>query len=397
MKATLVGFTIPDELLHEINRTDALMASQTHRFAWATVSALTSAGVDVNLVSAAPVSDYPRNPRLFWRSRSFVQHGVQGYLMPFVNAIILKHLTRSLSAWTLGLRRLRQGRPDWILVHGVHTPFLWFGVGAARLVGAKAGVLVTDPPGVVRPEDGLVRRTLKRLDIALSRAALMRSDAVVVLAKPLAEDFATGVPHMVMEGIFDASAWSPTASVDKEDDSPFVITYAGGLSAEYGVEDLVNAVLAMPDPTVELHLFGRGPLEEWIAEVASEDQRVRPSRVVDPSELAGIYAASDVLVQPRPVNQGFVPYSFPSKLIEYLASGTPVVTTRLPNIPEDYDAHVVWSEAGAEGLRTAIDHVRAKPVAERRAAGQAAARFLQASRSAAAQGQRLRRFLEQNA
>lgn len=397
MKVTLVGFTIPDALLHEINRTDESMASQTHRFGWATVSALTGAGVEVGLISAAPVSDYPRNPRLFWRSQSFVQHGVQGYLMPFVNAFVLKHLTRSLSVWTLGLRRLRLGRPDWILVHGVHTPFLWFGIGAARLVGAKAGVLVTDPPGVVRPEDGLARRSLKRIDIALSRAALMRSDAVVVLAKPLAEDFAAGVPHLVMEGIFDASSWSSPAPADRGSDSPFVITYAGGLSAEYGVKDLVNAVLAIPDPQVELHLYGRGPLEGWIAEVASENPRVRPSRVIEPGALAGIYAESDVLVQPRPVDQGFVPYSFPSKLIEYLASGVPVVTTRLPSIPEDYEAHVTWSEGGADGLRRAIECVRAKSTTERRADGEKAKQFLLGSRSAAAQGRRLRRFLERNA
>jgi len=41
-----------------------------------------------------------------------------------------------------------------------------------------------------------------------------------------------------------------------------------------------------------------------------------------------------LLINPRPVELDFNRFSFPSKLIEYMASGTPVITTNLPNIPK---------------------------------------------------------------
>ena len=43
-----------------------------------------------------------------------------------------------------------------------------------------------------------------------------------------------------------------------------------------------------------------------------------------------------ILVNPRPINQFFTPYSFPSKLIEYLASGTATISTKLPCITDNY-------------------------------------------------------------
>lgn len=393
MRVTLLGFTVPTSLLEWINQNDVNLASQTHRFAWGLVSALRSAGCDVDLLSSAPVSDYPRNPRLWWSGGKFESHGTRGRMIPFVNALGFKHLSRTISAFAIGTREIRRHRPAWLLVHGVHSPFLWFGVWCQRWLGVSTCVVLTDPPGVVLQSDGCGRRVLKRLDIGLTKQALSRVSAVVVLAQPLADDFAPNVRAMVMEGLFDESAWTQVSTPDPSEHT-FDITYAGGLSSEYGVKDLVDAVREWHDPRVRLHLFGRGPLEDWISQQAEGDGRISSAKLLPPEELAAVYARSDVLVQPRPEGQDFVAYSFPSKLIEYMASGTPVVSTRLSSIPEDYEGHVSWAASGATGIRHALMQVAVMDPARRHRMGTDAREFVLRTRTAAAQGRRLRAFLD---
>lgn len=391
MRATLLGFTVPDELLEQINAGDRLMQTQTHRFAWSLVRALRQNGVEIDLLSAAPVSDYPGNPRVLWRSGSFSAHGTPGRFLPFVNLMVLKHVTRYLGCWLSGMPELRRTRPDWIVVHGVHSPFLWFATQAAKRVGARVAVVLTDPPGVIRQEDGRLRSALKATDIGVVTKALRRSDAVIVLAPQLAEDFAPGVPAIVAEGLTDleSNAQLPPRNPAR----PRRVVFAGGLHEEYGVARLVEAFRLLPGE-LELHLFGRGPLEPWLVEQAGADPRIQAPRLVSPQDLPEIYAQASVLVQPRQVDQDFVRYSFPSKLIEYLASGTPVVSTRLPTIPADYEPFVAWAAGDAPtDLAAAIDRVLTWGDTDAASFGAAGSTFIRTTRGSRPQGARIVEFL----
>jgi glycosyltransferase involved in cell wall biosynthesis len=62
-----------------------------------------------------------------------------------------------------------------------------------------------------------------------------------------------------------------------------------------------------------------------------------------------------LLVNPRPADAEFTKYSFPSKNMEYLASGTPVLTTRLPGMPDEYYDHVLTIDgSSAEDVTTGL-------------------------------------------
>lgn len=395
MRVTLLGFTVPQAVIDEVVATDAHMPTQTHTFAWAVVGALREAGVDVTLLSAEPVTSFPGNPRAVVRGRRFREHGVEGRLLPFVNVSVVKHLTRWLGAVTLGTAALLRWRPDAVLVHGVHTPFLLAGRLYRRLLGIPIVTILTDPPGVVLPTDDRLIAALKRFDRSVVRWVLRRHDGVVVLTPALAEHFAPGAPFIVMEGIAGSSDDSGSMGPgQREVGGPAVVVYAGGLSRSYGVDRLVEAVRALPVGRARLILFGRGELDDEIRRVAADDERVDPPRFADRSEILDSYMTADVLVQPRPVEQDFVRFSFPSKLMEYLASGAPVVSTRLPGIPDDFRDHIEWAEPDdADGLRHAIERVLDLSPEERRARGDAARYFIRRTRGSRTQGRRLREFL----
>ncbi|WP_375429865.1 glycosyltransferase [uncultured Friedmanniella sp.] len=390
MRVTFLGFTVPDEIARANLTADPNPQVQTTTFAHAVLGAVTSAGVTMTLLSTMPVSSYPGQPRLLFRSRRFVDGGAEGQLLGFVNVLGVKQLTRLVQCLTRGTARLRRWRPDVLLVHGVHTPFLAFGLLVQRVLDLPVAVILTDPPGVALPDEGSFRRRLHAFDRRLARAALIRVRGVVALTAALASDFAPGVPALVLEGICSSV---PVPRTTRSDEKAPLLVYAGGLSRSYGVDLLVDAVLARADGT-RLQLYGRGELSDWLDEVARKEPRVLPVQFVPREEVALGYAAADVLVQPRPVNQDFVPYSFPSKLIEFLASGVPVLSTRLPGIPADYEAHLDWIEDdSAAGVNAALDALLAVPADQRRLRAQEAARFVVTTRSQRHQGERLATFL----
>ena len=138
MRITLLGFTVPSQVLDYINCHDRVMPAQTHRFAWALVRALQDNDVEVRLLSSAPVSDYPRNDRLAWGRERFVEGGAVGLMMPFINVLLLKHVTRYLSCWIFGLRDLRRFRPEWSPCMGAQPVSVVRAVGLTSL-GCTSG------------------------------------------------------------------------------------------------------------------------------------------------------------------------------------------------------------------------------------------------------------------
>ena len=143
VRVCLLGFTIPDAALDEVVAVDRQMPSQTHHFAWSLVDALGKAGLSVGLLSVWPVSNFPGNPRVVFRSAPFQAKGVLGECLGFVNLIGLKHVTRFLQCLTRGTRVLRRWRPTVLLVHGVHSPFLWYAAISRRLLGLTVVVILS--------------------------------------------------------------------------------------------------------------------------------------------------------------------------------------------------------------------------------------------------------------
>jgi glycosyltransferase involved in cell wall biosynthesis len=392
--AVLLGFTIDDQKIVEIAQQSTVMPTQTHRFAWNLVGALESTGITVSLLSALPVPNYPEYRGIIIRPSTVAQNGVQGITLGFLNVFILKHATRFASCTRAGLRFIRSRQPDVVIVHGVHTPFLVFARLLKRFLKLRICLVMTDPPGVVRAVDGTLSRMLKRLDRKLLKVLASGFDGVICLTPALAIDFASEVPRLVLEGFVNRELSLLRTEPSDVTDS-FQIAYAGGIYAEYGVENLVRSFQSITDPRARLRLYGKGPLDAWVLNQCEVDKRISHSGLVAHGDLMPQLRQASVLVNPRPAAQDFVQYSFPSKLLEYMALGVPVVTTRLAGLPADYLPYVqVTEDDSVDALTQAIETVRSHypSAVERASRGQ---EYVVEEKSVSAQGRRISAFFSE--
>jgi len=262
--------------------------------------------------------------------------------------------------------RLRFGGYD--VVHAVEE--------AAHLIAPFARLfdvpLVMDVdssiPDQLRYSGFATRGPLLRLAEALERHALHRSAAAITVCASLTEGVkarAPGLPVFQVEDppLVEPGTVPPPEAVEglrrELTLGPWpVVLYSGNFEPYQGVELLLDAFALVPH--VQLLLMGGGPddVARMKAEARSRGvgERCIFSGQRPPSELPLFLALADVLASPRAKGQ-----NTPFKIFTYLASGKPLVATRIPThtqLLDDTTAFLVepTPQGLASGIQAALDH-----------------------------------------
>ncbi len=179
-------------------------------------------------------------------------------------------------------------------------------------------------------------------------------------------------PFMIMEGL--VSKELPQGSAETVEDC---CLYAGGLQEIYGIKNLVDAFLETDLP-YSMHFYGNGDMIDYITEAGKKDPRIQYKGIVTHDELLILERKAKLLINPRPVRGELdTRFNFPSKLMEFMQSGRPAITTRLLGIPQEYDGYMFFFEEDTkDALREGIERVLAHPEEDLATFGRNAADFV---------------------
>ena len=131
--------------------------------------------------------------------------------------------------------------------------------------------------------------------------------------------------------------------------------YAGALYEKYGILNMVKAFMQLKTD-YELWLFGSGDIEMEIRHYAALDERIKFFGTVSPEDVINYELQVSLLINPRPSEGEYTKHSFPSKLMEYMLTATPVLTTLLPGIPDEYaDKMFYIKDESVEGIEKAME------------------------------------------
>lgn len=266
------------------------------------------------------------------------------------------------------------------------------GLFACRLFGLKTVGIVTDVPGYrIKEAKGGFFRTLCD---KIARKILGSFDCYVLLSEAMAEVMPKKKPYIVFEGLYHADQDKEVERAEKFEN--FTVMYAGSLHYQYGIMNLVKAVQRLPDEDIRLHIYGSGEAKDEIESISKSDPRIAFFGSVSHGEILKQIRKASLLVNPRPVEDEYVKYSFPSKNMEYMASGTPVLLTDIPSLPEEYKEYIFTAKNnGAETLSekiAEIKHFSGQNSVTKKATD--AREFILAKKSERVQAARLIQFLQ---
>lgn len=137
-----------------------------------------------------------------------------------------------------------------------------------------------------------------------------------------------------------------------------IIVYTGTLIYYDGTRELLEAMSMLNSNEYVLHIYGSGPEEALAREYQDKYPNIKYMGRLPNREMKAVMENADLLVNPRIDNKYTDIFGFPSKMIEYLMSGTPVLTTEFAAMPEEYKDFVyVVDEQTGKGIAEAIKRV----------------------------------------
>ena len=200
-------------------------------------------------------------------------------------------------------------------------------------------------------------------------------------------------PWIVIEGIFNPSQYNFTSPIKKDKNK--IILYTGNIDRRYGIMDVVYAFTKISDDNLSLWICGFGDSENEICEYEKKDHRIKFFGSITRDKALLFQKQAFMLINPRHSNEEFTKYSFPSKTMEYLASGTPTLMCKLQCIPSEYEEHLFFiKDETIEGYKNAILNVLQRTSSELEEFGEKAQRFIIESKNPRTQVNRIISFME---
>lgn len=136
------------------------------------------------------------------------------------------------------------------------------------------------------------------------------------------------------------------------------IVYTGTLINYDGTKQLLEAMEILNPDEYCLHIYGKGPYQKLVEQYENSHKNIKYFGYLKNSEMKRVMQEADLLINPRIDNKYTDIFGFPSKVIEYLLSGTPVLTTRFAAMPKEYEefVYIIESQTG-EGIAEAVRNV----------------------------------------
>lgn len=349
---------------------------------------MADAGAQLKLLSFQPVPAFPRSRQLTVLGR-WLGGRHQQRTLPFLNLPYLKQISLAGGILFAGMAAIRQQRPDYLMSYNVNS-FVSGPLGVlskAFHIPYIPVVYDVDVPGSTVP-DGLYQRW----EYAWARRVLPRLRGAVVGTALIGHNLMPGRPRVIVEGGLNWSQQQYAPGTPTQDPT-FDIVFAGALERYNGIDVMLEALQHLPSD-VRLHIAGQGALKSAVEAAAVNDPRIIYHGLLDMAGLRTLYAQGDLLINHRSDLRLDSRYVFPSKLIEYLASGLPVLSTRFRSLPDDYLPFMgVIADESSQALAQAVRDVMGEPhTAWNRAAR--GREFVIAHKAWAIQGRRILDFLE---
>ena len=199
-------------------------------------------------------------------------------------------------------------------------------------------------------------------------------------------------PYVVVEGMVDQAVLEiPNTVENKYPDA--VCMMAGLLEDIFGVSALLKAFMKTDNENARLLFYGKGSAVPEINACTEKDPRIKYCGELTNQQIVAEEKKATLLINPRPAGGEWTSYSFPSKNMEYMASGTPLVAYDLPCIPREYLPYF-FRISGEDQLAVLLDELLSKDKDELHAFGLEAQRWVVAHKNAVTQAKKIKIMLQ---
>ena len=235
---------------------------------------------------------------------------------------------------------------DVVLLYNYHYIFsavLLF----AKLCHFKTALMIADS-NEISEEKGIMRKCLAWY----YKKTRQRFDKLIILSKDLMSRLDAN-DALFFPGAIRYEDYKDF-SLQSLENRKIRVLYAGVFTDVTGVDLLLAAIEKIDLQNVEFIFTGRGDLLPDVKAVAAKDKRVVYKGFLPRKEYYELMNSVDILVNPRNMTMPQNMNNFPSKMLEYLASGKVIVSTRFSGY-EDFSEYCInYVDTSVESIKAGL-------------------------------------------
>jgi glycosyltransferase involved in cell wall biosynthesis len=343
--SNIVCFTslIPKEYRqYYFNNCIGALSNANNNFQWALVNGLLEHNCSVQLINSPNIGAYPtRFRKMITKSYTFkINYKSDNINVGLINLNIIKHLYLTYKLYR-HIKKLEYFKnKEAIIIYDMYPPFL----NVLRRIkdknkNIKIILVIPDIHGFTSANNSFLLRMVQNVEKRVIDKNINHVDAFVLLTKYMTEKLPVYVrnkPMEVVEGILNSDNLTRDESKIVNMKKERVILYTGSLDLRHGIVNLIKAFVQADLSDCTLHICGDGDGKEYILKYINNYKSVKYLGQLSREEVLICQQNAYLLVNPRTSEGEFTKYSFPSKIIEYFASGTPSLLYKLKGIPQEY-------------------------------------------------------------
>lgn len=399
MKIFFVGSLIDFKSMDKIVSTSKVKPSTAPvNFQYLLIKGLIFQKVDITVRSIPPIKSYPGGSLAFWGSRKeIIDFGLEIKWLPVINFQFLKQISIgvstffSLLSWLLKNNKISS---KIIMESSIYPPSSIPILLLCKLFKCKTCVVVTDLPEIAYENFNSKNRLSKysKIFTLLIINIQKRFDCYILFTKYLADKIKiTNKPQIVIDGFSDPNLFNELVNIKKSRTK--TLMYAGALTYAYSIDNLLKAFILLKGDYA-LWLFGSGECEGIIKDYIKKDKRIVFWGKRERAFVLEAQQKATLLFNLKKKTDANCIYCFPSKLFEYMASGTPVLCNRMAGIPDDYFEHFfVIDDETPLGIKATIENVINLDEKEMLKKGERAKKFVVYEKSYIYQSKKIGKFL----
>ena len=170
--------------------------------------------------------------------------------------------------------------------------------------------------------------------------------------------------------------------------------FGGAMMEKYGMYNLIEAFKQLDNKDVDLYICGHHVDREKLKTVTKGESNIKNMGLLPVNKVLEYESNALACINPRPYSEDLDRFSIPSKTLEYMAMGRPVISVRNTILMNKFPNELIWiPSSSVNDIKEGLEKVLAMSEVERENFGEEAKNRVLALYSIKSVGNNIQHFL----
>ena len=175
-------------------------------------------------------------------------------------------------------------------------------------------------------------------------------------------------PSYIFEGLVEERQFPK----HEEDKKPYLF-FGGALMERYGVYNLISAFNDLNNSDIDLYICGHHGDKQKLKEAFNKKPNIKFLGLLPVNKVMEYEHNALACINPRPYSEDLDRFSIPSKTLEYLVSGRPVISVKNSKLMEKFPKDIIWIKSSdKDDIKEGINKVLSMTEVQRQKLGEEA-------------------------